>query len=114
MPDDTPIEVWLLVAFLGSCVGLGFVAGYCARRRAWSAWTIGLGSAGVGLLWPIAVLAIFLLTSGNCVPQSASDPCDGPAMLMSAIVTVVIPLLFIIGFILSLSGGIIAWLRFRP
>ena len=114
MPDNTPIEVWLLGTFLASCFGLGFVAGYIARRHGWRAWTVGLGSTSVALLWPIVVLSAFLVTTGPCVPQSASDPCDGPAMLFVAIATVVMPLLFIIGFVFALSGGIIAWLRFRP
>ena len=36
VPNNTPIAVWIL-AFMGSCVGLGFAAGYVARRRGQSA-----------------------------------------------------------------------------
>jgi hypothetical protein len=114
MLDNTPVEVWLLAAFVGSCACLGFAAGYVARRRAWGRWTIGMGSTGVALLWPIVVLATFLLTTGRCEPRTPSDPCDGPAMLLVAILTFVMPLLVVGGFVLALGGAFIAWLRFRP
>jgi hypothetical protein len=113
MPNNVPIEVWFLAAFAGSCLSLGFAAGYIARRRAWGGWTIGVGSTGVGLLWPVALFVIFFLTTGPCQPRSPSDPCDGPAMLLMSIRTISIPL-FVIGFVLALGGAFMAWWRFRP
>jgi heme/copper-type cytochrome/quinol oxidase subunit 3 len=116
MPANTPIAVWVLAAFAGSCVGVGFASGYLARHRAWGAWPIGLGSISVALLllWPVILLVAFFVTStGHCEP-SAGDPCDAPAMMFWIIITVFMPLLFVISFVLALSGGIIAWLRFRP
>jgi len=110
MPENTPIEVWFLAAFIGSCVGLGFASGYLARKRGWGTGTIGVGSTGVALLWPIIVLAAFLLTSrGPCEP-----PCDAPVYVFTGIITIVVPLLFVVSFVLALVGGLIAWLRFRP
>jgi hypothetical protein len=93
MADNTSIEVWLLAAFVGTSIGLGFAAGYIARRRAWGGWTIGVGSTVVALLWPIVALGTFLLTTGRCEPRTPSDPCDGPATLLVAILTFVMPLL---------------------
>ena len=113
MPDNTPIEVWFLAAFVGSCVGLGFAAGYFARRRALGRWAIDLGSTLVALLWPVVVLTAFLLTSSGCEP-SPGDPCDAPVYVLMGITTIVMPLLFLVSFVLALSGGMIAWLRFRP
>jgi hypothetical protein len=107
-----PIEVWFLVAFVGSCVGFGFAAGYVARRRAWPAWTIGLGATAVALLWPVALFVTFLLTTGPCQPRTPSDPCDGPAMLLISIVMVT-PFLFLVSLVLALAGAFFAWWRFR-
>jgi hypothetical protein len=111
LDNNTPVAVWCLAAFLGSCVGLGFAAGYLARRRGWGTWTIGLASTCVALLWPIIVLAAFLLTSsrGPCEP-----PCDAPVYVFTGIVTIVMPLLFVLSFVLALSGAFVAWRRFRP
>ena len=113
MLGNTPIAVWVLAAFLGSCVGLGFAAGYQARRRLWGAWVVGLGSTGVAVLWPIVIVVAFLLTSGGCKP-SPGDPCDAPVYVFMGIITFVVPLVFVLSFVLTLGGGIIAWLRFRP
>jgi hypothetical protein len=89
MPDRMPIEAYFLAAFVGSCVGLGFAAGYVGRRHGWGSWTIGLGSTCVALLWPIVALAAFLLTSrGPCEP-----PCDAPVYVFTGIVAIVMPLL---------------------
>jgi hypothetical protein len=65
MPERMPIEAWLLAAFFGSCVGLGFAAGYVARRRTWGSWTIGVASAGVALLWSTIVITASRLTSAG-------------------------------------------------
>lgn len=113
MPNNLPIEVWFLAAFVGSCVGLGFAAGYLACRRAWGGWIVGVGSIGVGLLWPVALFVIFFLTTGPCKSRSPSDPCDGPAMLLMSIIAVSLPL-FAVSFVLALGGAFIAWWRFRP
>jgi hypothetical protein len=103
-----PIEAWFLAAFFGSCVGLGFAAGYTARRRRWGSWTIGMASVGVALFWPIIVLATFSLTNrGACEP-----PCDAPVYVLMGILMVV-PLLFVFGFVLAVVGGLVAWWRFR-
>ena len=110
MPDRMPIEAYFLAAFVGSCVRLGFAAGYMGRRHGWGSWTIGLGSTCVALLWPIVALAAFLLTSrGPCEP-----PCDAPVYVFTGIVAIVMPLLFVLSFVLALSGAFVAWWRFRP
>ncbi len=113
MLGSVPFEVWILAAFVASCVGLGFAAGYVARHRAWKGWTIGVGSTGVGLLWPVGLFVIFFLTTGPCKPRGPSDPCDGPAMLLMSII-VMTPLVFLVSFLLALGGAFIAWRRFRP
>ena len=113
MVPNIPIEVWLLAAFIGSCVGLGFSAGYVARHRAWGRWTIGLSSIGIGLLWPFLLFMAFLLLSGPCQPQTPSDPCDGPAMLMMSIIAVT-PALFVVSFVLALVGAFLSRLCFPP
>ena len=110
MPDRMPIEAWFLAAYFGSCVGLGFAAGYVARHRTWGSWTIGLASTSVALLWPIIALAAFLLTSsGPCEP-----PCDAPVYVLTGIVLIVMPLLFVFSFVLAIGGAFVAWRRFRP
>jgi hypothetical protein len=35
-------------------------------------------------------------------------------MLLVAILTFVMPLLFVVSFVLALGGAFIAWVRFRP
>ena len=113
MIPNLPFEVWLLAAFIGSSVGLGLLAGFVARRHNWRGWTIGVGAAMVALGWPIVMLVTFLLTTGPCKPQSSSDPCDGPAMLLMSIIMMTPPI-FIVGFVLALSGALIGWWRFHP
>jgi hypothetical protein len=113
MTPNLPIEVWLLAAFIGSCVGLGFVAGFLAPRRKWRGWTIGIGATAVALIWPVVMFVTFLLVTGPCKPRSSSDPCDGPAMLMMSII-VIIPAVFMTSFVLALCGALIGWWRFHP
>jgi len=113
MIPNLPIEVWMLAAFIGSCAGFGFVAGVVARRRTWRGWTIGVGALGVALVWPVLILVAFLLTTSPCEPQSASDPCDGPAMLLMSIIMIT-PVVFIVSFVLALGGALVGWWRFDP
>ena len=113
MTPNLPIEAWILVVFISSCVGLGCLAGFLARRRSWRGWTIGVGALVVALVWPVVMLVAFLLTTGPCVPQSSSDPCDGPAMVLMSIIMMA-PIVFIVSFLLALGGALIGWWRFGP
>ena len=110
MLERMSIEAWVLAAFFGSCVGLGFAAGYVARRRIWGSWTIGVASAGVAFLWLSIVVVASRLTSGG----PCELPCDAPGYAFTAIVAIVMPLLFVFSFVLAIGGALVAWRRFQP
>ena len=113
MTPNLPIEVWILAAFIGSSLGLGFVAGFLATRHTWHGWTVGVGATAVAFVWPALMVVAFLLTTGPCKPRDASDPCDGPAMLFMSII-MISPIVFIVSFVLALGGALFGGWRFDP
>jgi len=103
----------LIALFAGSCMGLGYLAGYLGRRRAWPTWTIGFASVLIGFLWPVILLVAAMYSARHYERRSASDPGDAPAMLLVSVITVGVPILFALGFPFALGGGLIARRRFR-
>src|SRR5260370_17794217 len=88
----------LIAFFAASCMGLGYLAGYLARRRGWPTWTIGFASVLIGFLWPIILLVAAMYSARHYERRSASDPGDAPAMLLVSLIPVRFPVLFFLSF----------------
>lgn len=103
--------IWFRLAvaiaiFVGSCVGLGYIAESWVRRREWPGWFTGVMSFAIAFIWPVIVVAYTLFDAGRYHSQHPHD--DAPGMVVASVIWVGAPFLFVCSIPPAVVGAIIA------
>lgn len=98
----------LLIVFAGSCIGLGYFAGYLSGRRAWPTWSTSCASVIIAMIWPLIAASAAVYGAHHYHRRYEGDPGDGPAMVLVSVITEVVPVLFLLGLTLALFGASLA------
>jgi hypothetical protein len=96
----------LVVVFVTSCVGLGYLTECWVIKHKWRGWVTVSMAIGIALLWPVIMLLDFMYESRQHLLQYPND--DAPGMVAMGLINVVIPFLFLFGISLALCGAAIA------
>ena len=94
-----------IVIFVASCVGLGYFAEYCVRRRKWPGWVLGLMVLAVAVLWPIVVVLYIFHDARNYLSQHPHD--DAPGMVVVSMISLGAPFLFVASLPPTIVGVVI-------
>jgi len=98
----------VVVAFVTSCTGLGYLADSLARRRGWKGLARGFISAAIVCIWPAILLGDAFYDAATHQRLGPSDPGDGPVYVLMG-VFLFVPSLFAMGFLLTLFGARRGW-----
>src|SRR6266705_1707036 len=102
--------VAVIVIFVGSCTGLGYLSGRWVRRHEWPGWLTLPISVLIALIWPAILFGIAASGARHYQPRSPSDPADAPAMVLFSVIFFGAPALFGLSIPFALIGE---WLSGR-
>ncbi len=95
-----------IIVFVTSCIGLGYLARSLVLRRKWPGWAGGLMSVAVALTWPAFVAGYTIYDARRCSAAHPHD--DAPAMVVVSVITIGVPLLFLLSLPLAAVGSFLA------
>ena len=94
-----------MIIFNTSCVGLGYFAEFCVRRRQWPGWVLGLMVVAAAFIWPVVVVLYTIHDAENYLSQHPHD--DAPGMVVVSVISVGAPFLFIASLPPAIAGAVI-------
>src|SRR5262245_39379027 len=94
----------ILTVFVGSCTGLGYLAGWFVRRFALPRWLMVPITILIASIWPAILFADVTYAARQYQPRGPSDPADAPALLVMSAVFVGLPTLFALSVPLAMLG----------
>jgi len=100
------VAIIVILVFLTSCVGLGYLVAFWARRHKWPWWASGIWFLIVSVLWPIIVVSYTIFDARRDLSQNPHD--DAPGMVVASTISIGAPLLFFLSLLLAIIGAFIA------
>jgi hypothetical protein len=102
----------IITVFIGSCFGLGYLAGLSVRRLKWGVLFSSLMSVAIALVWP-AIAVWHAINSARVYQfEHPGELNDAPGMVLMSVISVGVPLLFIFSLPLALFGSAFACQRY--
>lgn len=93
----------ILTVYIGSCVGLGYLAGRFARRHDWPCYISKIILIFIALIWPAVIVGTTFCDTSHYQQRYPNDPADSPGYVrMGAVATV--PVVFAISVLLTHVG----------
>ena len=93
----------VITVFVASCIGLGYLAEVCVRRRKWPRWFAGVMALLIACLWPVTAFAYVIYTGNRYIAEHAGEVNDAPAMVLMGLISIS-PFIFLGGLSLALVG----------
>jgi RsiW-degrading membrane proteinase PrsW (M82 family) len=100
------VAITVILVFLTSCVGLGYLVAFWARRYKWPWWASGLLFLVISVLWPTIVISYMIFDAHRYLSQNPHD--DAPGMVVASTISIGAPLLFFLSLLLAIIGAFVA------
>jgi hypothetical protein len=95
------------IAFVTSCIGLGYLSGLWVRRHKWPGWVSGLMAFAIACLWPAIAVGFVLYTGNRFAAQHPGEVNDAPAMVLMGVIHIS-PFIFLFSLSFAVIGLYIA------
>src|SRR6187549_3154210 len=96
-----------IAIFTASCIGLGYLAGFCVSCRKWPWWVSSLLSFAIACLWPAVLLGSVIYSGRRYAAEHSGEVNDAAGMVLMSVISV-IPFIFFIALALASIGSLIA------
>ena len=93
----------VLIAFVGSCIGLAYLSELWARRTKWPRWTSTVMSVAIALIWPVVVIIDTGHDMNQYRLQHPNEVDDASGFIILALYFWV-PVLFFLSLVLARVG----------
>jgi hypothetical protein len=94
--------VTAIMVFSTSCIGLGYIAGSWAGKRQWGAGLGCLMHFAIACFWPAVVVGYTIYDARRHLAQHPRD--DAPGMVVFSVISIGVPLLFLLSLPLAHIG----------
>ena len=97
----------VILVFVASCIGLGYLAEVWVRRWKWPRWFGAFMAFLIACLWPLFVVGYVIYTGSRYVAEHPGEVNDAPAMVLMGVISIS-PFIFSGSLSLALLGLYIA------